>query len=85
MELIDDRVRRMHIRRDMIHRLTETMVEIEGDFLGKRFVERARHAIVTLPLGVLQLPPEASGAVRFWGKAEGLDLDGQTQPCLGRC
>ena len=35
-------------------------VEIEGDFLGKRFVERARHAIVTLPLGVLQ-----AGAVRF--------------------
>lgn len=36
------------------------MVEIEGDFLGKRFVERARQAIVTLPLGVLQ-----AGAVRF--------------------
>jgi len=35
-------------------------VEIEGDFLGKRFVERARHAIVTLPLGVLQ-----AGTVRF--------------------
>jgi monoamine oxidase len=35
-------------------------VEIEGDFLGKRFVERARQAIVTLPLGVLQ-----AGAVRF--------------------
>ena len=35
-------------------------VEIEGDFLGKRFVGRARHAIVTLPLGVLQ-----AGAVRF--------------------
>ena len=36
------------------------MVEIEGDFLGKRFVERARQAIVTLPLGVLQ-----AGTVRF--------------------
>jgi monoamine oxidase len=35
-------------------------VEIEGDFLGKRFVGRARHAIVTLPLGVLQ-----AGTVRF--------------------
>jgi monoamine oxidase len=35
-------------------------VEIEGDFFGKRFVERARHAIVTLPLGVLQ-----AGTVRF--------------------
>ena len=35
-------------------------VEIESDFLGKRFVERARQAIVTLPLGVLQ-----AGTVRF--------------------
>jgi len=35
-------------------------VEIEGEFLGRRFLERARRVIVTLPLGVLQ-----SGAVRF--------------------
>ena len=35
-------------------------VEIEGDFAGKRFVERAQRAIVTLPLGVLQ-----SRTVRF--------------------
>ena len=35
-------------------------VEIEGDFAGKRFVERARRVIVTLPLGVLQ-----SRVVRF--------------------
>ena len=35
-------------------------MEIEGDFLGERFVERANRAIVTLPLGVLQ-----AGAVRF--------------------
>ena len=35
-------------------------VEIEGDFAGRRFVERAQRAIVTLPLGVLQ-----SGEVRF--------------------
>ena len=35
-------------------------VEMESDFLGKRFVERARQAIVTLPLGVLQ-----AGTVRF--------------------
>jgi monoamine oxidase len=35
-------------------------VEVEGEFLGKRFVETAKRAIVTLPLGVLQ-----SGAVRF--------------------
>jgi monoamine oxidase len=35
-------------------------VEIEGEFLGRHFVEKARRAIVTLPLGVLQ-----SGDVRF--------------------
>ena len=35
-------------------------IEIEGEFLGRRFLERARRMIVTLPLGVLQ-----SGAVRF--------------------
>ena len=35
-------------------------VEVEGDFAGKRFVERAQRAIITLPLGVLQ-----SGEVRF--------------------
>ena len=35
-------------------------VEVEGEFLGKRFAVKARRAIVTLPLGVLQ-----SGAVRF--------------------
>lgn len=35
-------------------------VRVEGDFRGRRFVEKARRAIVTLPLGVLQ-----SGAVRF--------------------
>lgn len=35
-------------------------VEVSGAFLGKPFSVRARQAIVTLPLGVLQ-----SGAVRF--------------------
>ena len=35
-------------------------VEIAGEFAGKRFVERAQRAIITLPLGVLQ-----SGEVRF--------------------
>ena len=35
-------------------------VEVEGEFLGRRFIAKARRAIVTLPLGVLQ-----SGAVRF--------------------
>jgi monoamine oxidase len=40
-------------------------VELEGTFLGQTFHARARHAIVTLPLGVLQLPRSAPGAVRF--------------------
>jgi len=35
-------------------------VEIQGEFLGRRFVEKAQRVIVTLPLGVLQ-----SSAVRF--------------------
>ena len=35
-------------------------VEVLGEFLGRRFSARAKRAIVTLPLGVLQ-----SGAVRF--------------------
>jgi len=40
-------------------------VEVEGVHLGKPFRESAAHAIVTLPLGVLQLPPGTPGAVRF--------------------
>jgi monoamine oxidase len=40
-------------------------VEVEGVRLGEAFEARARHAIVTLPLGVLQLPAGAPGAVRF--------------------
>jgi monoamine oxidase len=40
-------------------------VEVEGTFLGKPFRERAARAIVTLPLGVLQLARGAAGAVRF--------------------
>lgn len=40
-------------------------VEVEGTFLGNPFRERAARAIVTLPLGVLQLPPGAPGAIRF--------------------
>ena len=40
-------------------------VEVEGTFLGKPFRESAARAIITLPLGVLQLPPGAPGAVRF--------------------
>jgi monoamine oxidase len=40
-------------------------VEVEGTALGKTFCARARRGIVTLPLGVLQLPSRAAGAVRF--------------------
>lgn len=40
-------------------------VEVAGTTLGKPFRATANRAIVTLPLGVLQLPPGAPGAVRF--------------------
>ena len=40
-------------------------VEVEGTFLGEPFRERAQRAIVTLPLGVLQLESTQPGAVRF--------------------
>ena len=40
-------------------------VEVEGITRGKPFREKAPRAIITLPLGVLQLPPRAAGAVRF--------------------
>jgi monoamine oxidase len=40
-------------------------VEVEGTFIGQPFRASARRAIITLPLGVLQLPADAPGAVRF--------------------
>jgi monoamine oxidase len=40
-------------------------VEINATFLDQPFKVRASCAIVTLPLGVLQAPPDAAGAVRF--------------------
>ena len=40
-------------------------VEVEGVRLGESFRASAKQAIVALPLGVLQLPPDAPGAVRF--------------------
>ena len=40
-------------------------VEVAGAALGKPFRTTTSRAIVTLPLGVLQLPPEVPGAVRF--------------------
>ena len=40
-------------------------VEVAGTFLGRPFRERAERAIVTLPIGVLQLPRKSPDAVRF--------------------
>jgi monoamine oxidase len=40
-------------------------VEVEGQFLDQPFHVRASKAIVTAPLGVLQLPPQAPQALRF--------------------
>jgi monoamine oxidase len=40
-------------------------VEVEGVFLDQPLRVAASRVIVTLPLGVLQLPPDAPGAVRF--------------------
>jgi monoamine oxidase len=46
-------------------RWTKGSAEILGDFLGQPFTARAPKVIVTLPLGVLQAPEGAEGAVRF--------------------
>ena len=40
-------------------------VEVGGEFCGTPFVCRAARALITLPLGVLQQPSSAAGAVRF--------------------
>jgi monoamine oxidase len=40
-------------------------VEVSGDSFGEPFSVTAPRAIVTLPLGVLQLAPDAADAVRF--------------------
>ena len=40
-------------------------VEILGDSFGRPYQAQAPRAIVTLPLGVLQLSPQDEGAVRF--------------------
>jgi monoamine oxidase len=40
-------------------------VEIEGLFLDQPFRVKARQAVVTAPLGVLQLAPERPGSIRF--------------------
>jgi monoamine oxidase len=40
-------------------------VEVEGDCAGRTWRATATRAIITLPLGVLQLPRHAQGAVNF--------------------
>jgi monoamine oxidase len=40
-------------------------VEVAGSRRGQAFQAEAKRAIVTLPLGVLQLPPDAAGSVQF--------------------
>jgi monoamine oxidase len=40
-------------------------VRIKGTFMGQPFEAHAKRAIVTLPLGVLQQPARAEGAVKF--------------------
>jgi monoamine oxidase len=40
-------------------------VEVEGSFLGRPFRATAPAAIVTVPVGVLQLPQDAPGAIHF--------------------
>lgn len=40
-------------------------VRVSGTFMGRRFEARAKRAIVTLPLGVLQQSSGAEGFVRF--------------------
>ncbi len=46
-------------------RWRSSAVEIEGLFLGRPFQVRAPKAIVTVPIGVLQLPEGAPGAIHF--------------------
>ena len=41
------------------------IVEVEGTFLDRPFHVSAPKAIVTVPIGVLQLPQAAPGAIRF--------------------
>lgn len=61
---------RNHVRLQL-HTVVEAVkwqqggVEVDGRFLGEPFHAKARRAIVTLPLGVLQAPVGATGAVRF--------------------
>jgi monoamine oxidase len=40
-------------------------VTVEGEFAGQPFTAKAARALVTVPIGVLQLPEHAPGAIRF--------------------
>jgi monoamine oxidase len=60
--------RGVHLRTQSIVRRVKWArgrVDVEGTFLGRPFQMRAARAIVTLPLGVLQLPQTVLGSVRF--------------------
>ncbi len=46
-------------------RWSKSRVEVIAATSGRNESFRARRAIITLPIGVLQLPPSARGAVRF--------------------
>ena len=40
-------------------------VIVEGEFAGQPFTQKAPQAVVTVPIGVLQLPENAPGAIAF--------------------
>lgn len=46
-------------------RWSSRSVEVAGRWLGRPFRTMARKVIVTVPLGVLKLPPQAAAAIRF--------------------
>jgi monoamine oxidase len=52
-------------------RWTRGSVTVEGDFADQPFAAQASRAIVTVPIGVLQLPESATGAIRFDPPLEG--------------
>jgi monoamine oxidase len=60
-------------------RWSNRSVEVDGLRLGRPFRVTARKAIVTVPLGVLQAPADAPGAIRF---APPLDAKQPALACL---
>jgi monoamine oxidase len=52
-------------------RWTHGSVTVEGNFADQPFAAHATRAIVTVPIGVLQLPEGATGAIRFDPPLEG--------------